>query len=59
MRAASAERPEIDRALLLQLAHDLPRVSIPPRDTRYDHQPIEACKARLCHIVHEADAKTI
>ncbi len=43
-RAASAETPKIDRALLLQLAHDLPRVwNAPSTDTR--------TKQRLVHIV--------
>jgi DNA invertase Pin-like site-specific DNA recombinase len=44
LRAASAESPKIDRALLLQLAHDLPRVwNAPSTDTR--------TKQRLVHIV--------
>jgi hypothetical protein len=44
LRAASAESPKIDRARLLQLAHDLPRVwNAPSIDTR--------TKQRLVHIV--------
>src|SRR6478735_4467746 len=44
LRAASVETPKIDRALLLQLAHDLPRVwNAPSTDTR--------TKQRLIHIV--------
>ncbi|WP_353642689.1 hypothetical protein [Mesorhizobium sp. WSM2239] len=44
LRAASAESPKIDRALLLQLAHDLPRVwNATSTDTR--------TKQRLVHIV--------
>jgi hypothetical protein len=43
-RAASTETPKIDRALLLQLAHDLPRVwNAPSTETR--------TKQRLVHIV--------
>uniref|UniRef100_UPI001FD9EA50 recombinase zinc beta ribbon domain-containing protein n=1 Tax=Bradyrhizobium sp. th-b2 TaxID=172088 RepID=UPI001FD9EA50 len=42
LRAASAESPKIDRALLLQLAYDLPRVwNAPSTDTR--------TKQRLVH----------
>jgi hypothetical protein len=41
LRAASAESPKIDRALLLQLANDLPRVwNAPSTDTRTKQRPV-------------------
>src|SRR6476661_4334658 len=44
LRAASAEAPKIDRALLLQLAHDLPRAwNAPSTDMR--------TRQRLVHIL--------